>query len=226
MKNFAKILLAFAAAIFLFTACGKAEEEPIDVSDVKDMVFGSEVPAILYYGDGKIIIDGAGFGVVVYDLENSKLTDRISVDKIREYGMVGYYNFASADGKTIYFTDMQQSTGEVTAMVAYDVESKTASPVKEMSDDEFREESWNWDGGRFQTEHLDPYNPYNKNYEKYYEYWGKYFEESCLISYTVVPLENEFVFLIVPSFMLYDIQIVVCDYDGGEKVYRVFDNIN
>ena len=130
MKNFAKIILAFAAVIFLFTACGKAEEEPIDISDVKDMIFGSETPSILYYGEGKIIIDGAGFGVVVYDLENSKLTDRISIDKIREFGMVGYDNYASADGETIYFTDMLQSTGEVTGRGAYDVESNTDSPGK------------------------------------------------------------------------------------------------
>lgn len=218
MKNFAKIFLAFTAVIFLFTDCGKAEEEPIDVSDVKDMVFGSEVPSILYYGEGKIIIDGAGFGVVVYDIENSRLTDRITYDEIRELGMTGYFNFASADGKTIYFTDMQQSVGLVSAVAAYDVESKTFSPVKEISDDEFREESWNWDGGRFQTESLDP-----AEYKKYYE---KYIAENCLIGENSVPLENEFVFLIVPSFMLYDTQIVVCDYDGGEKVYRVFDDDN
>lgn len=226
MKNFAKILLAAVVTLSLFTACGKPEEEPIDISDVKDMILGSEVPSILYCDEEKIIIDGAGFGVVVYDLENGKLTDRISIDKIREFGMVGYDNYASADGKTIYFTDMLQSTGEVTAMVAYDVESKTASPVKDLSNDEFPDGVWDWDGGRFQTEHLDPYNPFDKNYEKYYEYLGKYSEESCLISYTVVPLENEFVFLIVPSFMLYDTQIVVCDYNGGEKIYRVFDDDN
>lgn len=90
MKNIAKILLAIGAVIFLFTACGngKAEEEPIDVSDIKDMVFWSEEPGILYYGEGKVIIDG-DFGVVVYDLENRKLTDRVAYDKIREWGMFG-----------------------------------------------------------------------------------------------------------------------------------------
>lgn len=217
MKNFAKIFLAFAAVIFLFAACGKAEEKPIDVSDVKDMILGSETPHILYCSEEKIIIDGA-FGVVVYDLENGRLTDRISFDEIRELGMTGYFNFASADGETIYFTDMQQSVGLVNAVVAYDVESKTASPVKEMSDDEFREESPNWGGGRFQVKRYDP-----AEYEKYYE---KYIAENCLICDNPVPLENEFVFLTVPSFMLYDTQIVVCDYNGGERVYRVFDNID
>lgn len=217
MKNFAKIFLAFAAVIFLFAACGKAEEEPIDVSDVKDMVFGSETPYILYCSEEKIIIDGT-FGVVVYDLEKGKLTDRISIDKIREFGMVGYDNFASADGKTIYFTDMQQSVGLVNAVVAYDVESKTASPVKDLSNDEFPDGVWDWDGGRFQVKHYDP-----AEYEKYYE---KYIAENCLIGDNSVPLENEFVFLTVPSFMLYDTQIVVCDYNGGERVYRVFDNID
>lgn len=50
MKNVIKILLVFAAVIFLFAACGQTEEEIIDVSDVKDMVFWSEEPIILYYG--------------------------------------------------------------------------------------------------------------------------------------------------------------------------------
>ncbi|MBD5146502.1 MAG: hypothetical protein HDT21_11440 [Ruminococcus sp.] len=215
MKNLAKLILAAVMTVSLFSACGKAEEEPIDVSDVKDMVFGSETPYILYCSEEKIIINGT-FGVVVYDLENGKLTDRISLDKIRELGMVGYGNYASADGETIYFTDMLQNVGAVNSFVAYDVESKTASPVKEISDDEFREESWNWDGGRFQVKHYDP-----ADYEKYYE---KYIAEGCLIGDNSVPLENEFVFLIVPSFMLYDTQIVVCGYDGSEKVYGVFDN--
>ncbi|MDE7289006.1 MAG: hypothetical protein K2N71_05845 [Oscillospiraceae bacterium] len=224
MKNVTKILLAFAAVIFLFTACGKAEEEPIDVSDVKDMVFGSEVPFMLYCSEEKIIIDGAGFGVVVYDLENGRLTDRITYDEIRELGMTGYFNFASADGKTIYFTDMQQSVGLVSAVAAYDVESKNFSPVKEMSDDEFREESWNWDGGRFQAGPCDPYNSFSKDYEKYHEYFEKYFDQNCLIGANTVTLENEFVFLIIPSGMLYDTQIVICGNNGGEKVYRVFDD--
>ncbi|MDE6598900.1 MAG: hypothetical protein K2K34_02330, partial [Oscillospiraceae bacterium] len=104
MKNFAKLILAAVMTVSLFSACGKTEEEPIDVSDVKDMIFGSEIPYILYCSEEKIIIDGAGFGVVVYDFEKGRLTDRISFDKIRELGMTGYFNFASADGKTIYFT--------------------------------------------------------------------------------------------------------------------------
>ena len=105
MKNITKILLAVLAVIFLLTACGKTEK-PIDVSDVKDMVFVSQEPLILYYGEGKIIIDG-DFGVAVYDLENRKLTDRVTVEQMREWGMGGYGNFASADGKTLYFTDIR-----------------------------------------------------------------------------------------------------------------------
>ena len=224
MKNVTKILLAFAAAISLFAACGKAEEETIDLSDVKNMIFGSEIPHMLYCSEEKVIIDGS-FGVVVYDLENRKLTDRISFDEIRELDMTGYFNFASADGKTIYFTDMQQSEGLVNAVVAYDVESKTVSPVKEMSDDEFREESWNWDGGRFQTGPCDPYNSFSKDYKKYHEYFRKYFDQNCIIGANTVTLENEFVFLSMQDGKYYELEIIVCDNDGGEKVYRVFDNI-
>lgn len=225
MKNFAKIFLAAAAVIFLFAACGKAEEEPIDVSDVKDMVFGSEIPYIIYCSEEKIIINGT-FGVVIYDLENSKLTDRISIDKIREFGMVGYDNYASADGETIYFTDMLQSTGEVTAMVAYDVESKTASPVKDLSNDEFPDGVWDWDGGRFQAGLCDPYNSFSKDYEKYHEYFEKYFDQNCLIGANTVTLENEFVFLSMQDAQFYELEVIVCDDNGGEKVYKVFNDDN
>lgn len=219
MKNLAGIFTAAVMIIFLFAACGKTEE-PIDVSDVKDMIFGSEVPNILYYSKEKAIIDGS-FGVVVYDLENRRLTDRITFDQMREWGMTGYFNFASADGGTVYITDMRQIDGVTTSMVAYDIESKTASPAGDITGDEIREESWNWDGGRFQTENIDPYNPYDR--EKYSEYLGKYSEQNCLIGGTAVSDENEFVFLIIPSGMLYDTQIVVCGDDGSEKVYRIFN---
>lgn len=220
MKNVTKIFLAILAVIFLFAACGK-EEEPIDVSDVKDMIFGSEMPNILYYSKEKTIIDGP-FGVAVYDLENRRLTDRITYDQMREWGMTGYFNFASADGGTVYITDMRQNDGVTTSMVAYDVESKTASPSRDITSDKIREESWDWDGGRFQTENIDPYNPYDR--EKYSEYLGKYSEQNCLIGGTAVSDENEFVFLTVPaSFMAYDTQIVICGGDGSEKIYRIFN---
>ncbi len=183
------------------------------------MVFGSEIPYIIYCSEEKIIINGT-FGVVVYDLENSKLTDRISIDKIRELGMVGYDNYASADGKTIYFTDMLQSVGEVNAVVAYDVESKTASPVRDLSNDEFPDGVWDWDGGRFQAGSCDPYNSFSKDYEKYHEY----FDQNCLIGANTVTLENEFVFLSMQDAQFYELEVIVCDYNGGEKVYRVFDN--
>lgn len=91
MKNITKVLLAVETAIILFAACGK-EEKSIDVSDVKDMIFGSELPNILYYSKEKAIIDGS-FGVAVYDLENSRLTDRITYYQMREWGMGGYGNY-------------------------------------------------------------------------------------------------------------------------------------
>ncbi|MCM1022740.1 MAG: hypothetical protein NC395_01615 [Prevotella sp.] len=218
MKKSALFLSAVIAAVSFFAACGKAEE-PIDVSDVKDMMFGSELPNILYYSEEKAIIDGS-FGVVVYDIENSRLADRITFDKIREWGMTGYRNYVSADGKTIYITDMRQTDGVTASFVAYDAESKTASPAEAIPDEE------SGDGGEecFRAETADPYNPHDRGYKKYSEYFKKYSEQNCLIGYTVIPNENEFVFLAIPSGMLYDTQIVVCDNNGGEKVYKIFQD--
>lgn len=211
MKKVTKILFVVAAVIFLFAACGKAEEEPIDVSDIKDMVFWSEEPLILYYGEGKVIIDG-DFGAAVYDLENRRLTDRVSFDQIHEWGMVGYGNFASADGETIYFTDMQQNDGVMTSYVSYDVESRTVSGITEMTEEGFPKETF---GSK--RKHYDP-----AEYEKHFQ---KYKDEGCLIGENSVLLENgEFVFLSMRDGIFYELEVIVCGSDGGEKVYRVFDS--
>lgn len=209
MKSFAKILMAAVTAIFLFAACGKTEEEPIDISDVKDMVFGSEEPLILYYGEGKAIIDGS-FGVVVYDLENSRLTDRITLDQIREWGMAGYGNFASADGKTLYFTDMRQIDGLMTSFVSYDVESKTASDIEKISEEGFLD-------GTFasKTKHYDP--------AEYEQYFQKYIYGNCLIGGAALLDSGEFVFLSMRDGRFYELEAVVID-SGGEKVYRIFND--
>lgn len=208
MKNIMKIFFAFAAVIFLFAACGK-EEEPIDVSDVKDMVFGSEEPIILYYGEGKIIIDG-DFGVAVYDLENSRLTDRITHDQMREWGMAGYGNYSSADGKTLYFTDMRQIDGVMTSFVAYDIESKAVSDVTEMTEEGFLD-------GTFasKTKHYEP--------AEYEQYFQKYIDDNCLISGAALLDSGEFVFLCMRDGRFYELEAVVID-SGGEKVYRIFND--
>lgn len=208
MKNITKILLAVLAVIFLLTACGKTEK-PIDVSDVKDMVFVSQEPLILYYGDDNIIING-DFGVAVYDLESGRLTDRITLDQMREWGMAGYGNFASADGKTLYFTDMRQIDGVMTSFVAYDVENKTVSDTKEIPEEGFLD-------GTFasKTKHYDP-----AEYEKYFQ---KYIDGNCLIGSAVLLDSGEFVFLSMRDGRFYELEAIVCDSNDGEKVYRIFD---
>lgn len=211
MKSFAKILMAAVTAIFLFAACGKTEKEPIDISDVKDMVFGSEEPLILYYGEGKAIIDGS-FGVVVYDLENRKLTDRITHDQMREWGMGGYGNYSSADGKTLYFTDMRQIDGVMTSFVAYDVESKTASDIEKIPEEGFPCETF---GAK--QKHYDP-----AEYEKIFQ---KYIDNNCFISSSAVLLDSgEFVFLSMRDGKFYELEVIVCDNNGSENVYRIFND--
>lgn len=220
MKKVTKMLFVIAAVIFLFAACGKAEEEPIDVSDVKDIVFGSEIPSILYCSEEKIIIDGT-FGVVVYDLENGKLTDRITYDEIHELGMPAYGNFASADGETLYFTDMLQSVGAINSFIKYDIKSKSASEAKEVTEEEFPDGFIGW------LNDINEKNSQGKKYNpaEYEKHFQKYKDEGCLIGENSVLLENgEFVFLSIRDGMFYELEIIVCDDNGGEKVYRVFDS--
>lgn len=203
MRSFAKIFSAVLLTAVLFTACGKAEEA-VDLSDIPDMNIGAEMPFILYCSEEKIIMDGT-FGIIVYDFENGKITDRISADEIHEMNMVGFANFASADGNTIFLTDMIQISGEVNNVVAYDIESRTASPAEPYGSGEQLD--------RFKTK---PYDPAE---------YKKYFAEGYIIGVDPVPLENEFVYLRSSDWDMKNLEIAVCDYGGGEKIYRVFDGV-
>lgn len=124
--------------------------------------------------------------------------------------MTGYHNFASADGGTVYITDMRQIDGVTTSMVAYDVESKTASDIKEMTEEGFPEETFG-----VNRKHYDP-----AEYEKYFQ---KYTENNCLIGDSVFLDSGEFVFLSMRDGRFYELDAIVCDSDGGEKVYRIFN---
>lgn len=203
MKLFAKIFSAVLLTAVLFTACGGAEEA-VDLSDIPDMNIGAEMPFILYCSEEKIIIDGS-CGIIVYDLENGKITDRISAEEIHEMNMAGFANFVSADGNTIILTDMRQNSGEINNFVAYDVESRTASPAEPYGSGEQLD--------RFTEKRYDP-----AEYEKY-------FAEGYIIGVDPVPLENEFVYLRSPDWDMKNLEIAVCGYDGSEKIYRVFDGI-
>ena len=204
MRKCAKIFLAALFAAVFFTACGK-EKDAVDLSDIPNMNIGAEMPFILYCSEEKIIMDGT-FGIIVYDLENSKITDRISVGKIHEMDMYGFANYASADGSTIFLTDMDPTGGKVNNVVAYDVESKTASPEEPYESIE-----------QFDLFKEKPYDPAE---------YKKYFANGYIIGVDPVPLENEFVYLRSSDWDMKNLEIAVCNYSGGEKIHRVFDAVS
>ena len=75
-----------------------------DLSDLDNSSGYSEIPDVIYADDSKAIISG-GCGIVVYDLSQKKLIQRVSYQHLRELGMSIPFGIASANGKQVYIRD-------------------------------------------------------------------------------------------------------------------------
>lgn len=75
-----------------------------DLSDLDSSPGYSEVPDVIYADNSKAIISG-GCGIVVYDLSQRKVTQRISNQHLIELGMGLPFGIATTDGKQVYIRD-------------------------------------------------------------------------------------------------------------------------
>lgn len=106
---------------------------------------------------------------------------------------------------------MRQIDGVMTSFVAYDVESKAVSDITKIPEGGFPYETF----GENQK-HYDP-----AKYEKIFQ---KYIDNNCFISSGVLLDSGEFVFLSMRDGRFYELEVIVCDDNGGEKVYRIFND--
>src|SRR5690606_15441359 len=74
---------------------------PVDLSDIESMNIGAEMPRLIY-ADHNIAVMQGTFGVIVYNTQNSKVTNRISYEHIKSYGISMMLASVSEDGSTIY----------------------------------------------------------------------------------------------------------------------------
>ena len=59
----------------------KGKELAVDMSDIEQMNIGAEMPRLLYADNNIVVMEGA-FGVVVYNMQDSIVTNRISYEQI------------------------------------------------------------------------------------------------------------------------------------------------
>lgn len=103
----ALILAAVMIITLCFVSCSNSKSnEIIDLSDIDNMIVGSEMPEIIYADDNDIMISGS-FGIIKYNFDTSGITDRIPFEKLEavEGRMLDFT--ISKDGKKIFIWDLE-----------------------------------------------------------------------------------------------------------------------
>ena len=103
----------------------EGEELAVDMSDIEQMNIGAEMPRLLY-ADNNIAVMQGTFGVVVYNMQDSIVTNRISYEQIKSYGISMMLASVSQDGTTIFIgnDDMSMSSNEFIYTHQYDISTR------------------------------------------------------------------------------------------------------
>lgn len=126
-------ILAFIVIIsVLFISCSAGREtESVDLSDIEDMNIGAEMPEIIYADNDDMILSGT-FGIIRFNINEEKVTQRITFDNFDELrnDMLDYS--VSKDGKKIFITLIEQEK-----YYEYKLKSGKLKPVNRIEDDLF-----------------------------------------------------------------------------------------
>lgn len=211
-------VLASAASIFLFlsisflkgTNVGPENERavvgsgnegevlPVELSDIAHMNIGSEMPRLLYADDYITVIQGT-FGVIVYNMQDSTVSNRISYEHMKSYDISMIVAAVSQDGKTIYIgNDDMSFADEIPFTYQYYIESRVIEGITEQPSDVFIPNSMEQLG-------------HNEQYEKDLDL-------EYLMSDQMVELEDSFIFLRSIDWNMKNLQIVSFPYDDGKSI--------
>lgn len=198
---------------FVSTPPAIAYFDKVDLSDIDDnMNIGSEMTFLDYADYNKVIMSGT-CGVVVYDLNQRKVSKRISDKDLKALGVEFPYAFSSKDGNTVYIRD---------AMEDFDGADSVNNTYKNYTFDVNSGALYEWEGLSF----LDPDDIYQKesiyNSDEdqggYADKYEKYLDKDKLISASVVERENDFVYLqCTTDWRVKNLQIVICNENTGKK---------
>lgn len=177
---------------------------------MEDMNIGAEMPKVLYADDNKAIFRGC-FGIIVYDLENRQITDRVSEEFEEIFKKkINFDCDASADGRYVYISYIDFSFEEDYDGYYHIYDTKTQR---------FKDKRLSYDNVNiFEDTYVSIFSC-DEN-EKYYSY----LDDIILghgMSETIAETEYGFVALRSDTWNAKDLQVAICDYTT-EKV-EIFD---
>ena len=179
----------------------EGEELAVDLSDIEQMNIGAEMPRLLY-ADNEIVVMQGTFGVIVYNMQDSIVTNRISYEQMESYDISMMLASVSQDGTTIFIQndDLSMSSNENLYTHQYDINTRIIQKTIQQPSNLFRPKTIEQPGFHEQYDDLQ---------------YGT--------SYNIVELDNSFIYLRSTTWEVKDLQIVNCPYKGGEiKVFDVF----
>lgn len=167
------------------------------------MNIGAEMPRLLYANENIAVIQGT-FGVIVYNMDDSIVTNRISFEHMKSYDISNMLAAVSQDGTTIFIgNDDMSFSSEILYTHQYDISSRVIKETKEQPSGVFIPSTIETPG-------------FNEQYDKY-------FDLQYHTSDKIVELNNSFIYLRSLDWDVKKLQIVICQYEDGEsKVFDVF----
>lgn len=131
-------VIALVLCVAVVAACAANpvnDNGEIDLSDIEEMNIGAEMPAVIYGDHNKMIMQGT-FGLIVYDIANAEIYDRISYDELEEYGISFLSARADENGKEVYLTNFDPNGTEEPAYYCYNVDNKKISEAEDFGGEE------------------------------------------------------------------------------------------
>ena len=179
----------------------EGDELAVDLNDIEQMNIGAEMPRLLYANNNIAVMQGT-FGVVVFNMQDSVVTNRISYEQLTSYGITMMAATVSQDGSTIFIGNEDMSA-EVIFTYQYDINTRFIKESTQQPSDLFYPITIETPG-------------YNAQYDKY-------FDLQYLTSDKIVELNDSFIYLRSLDWNMKNLQIVICQYeDGKNKVFDVF----
>ncbi|MBS4176993.1 hypothetical protein, partial [Lederbergia citrea] len=179
----------------------EGEELAVDISDIEKMNIGPEMPRLLY-ADNNIVLMQGTFGVVVYNMQDSIVTNRISYEQIKSYDLPMILASVSQDGKTIFIGNDDMSN-EFIYTYQYYISTRVIKKTTQQPSNLF--------------------SPITIETPGYNEEYDKYFDLHYLAGDKIVEMDNSFIYLRSKDWNMKNLQIVICQYEDGEnKVFDVF----
>lgn len=178
------------------------KENTVDLSDIEQMNIGAEMPRLLYGDNEEVIMQGT-FGLLVYSIKDSSVTNRIPYDQIAQLGVSVLNASVSHDGKIIYIGNMDFTSSQLSILYQYEIKSNAIEKVSQLPANVFTP--------------IDISAGYDEQYDKYFDF-------HYLINNTIIEVDDSFMYLRANTdWSMKSLQLVICQYaDGVSTVYDVF----